>query len=142
MSFCSVLSAAVIGLRVEFIHVEADVSNGLPVFHMVGYLSSEVKEAAERVRTAIRNSGVSFPAKRTIVNLAPANVRKRGASMRKTWKKVIALSLVAAMAVSAAGCSKSGQTSTEGGSAQTEALYDSVSVYYELSQLCREYAAD
>lgn len=36
--FCSVLSAAVIGLRVEFIHVEADVSNGLPVFHMVGYL--------------------------------------------------------------------------------------------------------
>ena len=42
MSFCSVLSAAVIGLRVEFIHVEADVSNGLPVFHMVGYLSSEV----------------------------------------------------------------------------------------------------
>ncbi len=80
MSFCSVLSAAVIGLRVEFIHVEADVSNGLPVFHMVGYLSSEVKEAAERVRTAIRNSGVSFPAKRTIVNLAPANVRKRGAS--------------------------------------------------------------
>ena len=57
MSFCSVLSAAVIGLRVEFIHVEADVSNGLPVFHMVGYLSSEVKEAAERVRTAIRNSG-------------------------------------------------------------------------------------
>ena len=62
MSFCSVLSAAVIGLRVEFIHVEADVSNGLPVFHMVGYLSSEVKEAAERVRTAIRNSGVSFPA--------------------------------------------------------------------------------
>ena len=49
MSFCSVLSAAVIGLRVEFIHVEADVSNGLPVFHMVGYLSSEVKEAAERI---------------------------------------------------------------------------------------------
>ena len=47
----------------------SDVSNGLPVFHMVGYLSSEVKEAAERVRTAIRNSGVSFPAKRTIVNL-------------------------------------------------------------------------
>lgn len=41
--------------------------------------------------------------------------------MRKTWKKVIALSLVAAMAVSAAGCSKSGQTTTEGGSAQTEA---------------------
>ena len=80
MSFCSVLSAAVVGLRVEFIHVEADVSNGLPVFHMVGYLSSEVKEAAERVRTAIRNSGISMPAKRIVVNLSPANVRKRGAA--------------------------------------------------------------
>ena len=48
---------------VEFVHVEADVSNGLPVFHMVGYLASEVKEAGERVRTAIKNSGFDFPAK-------------------------------------------------------------------------------
>ncbi len=80
MGFSSVLSAAIIGLRVEFIHVEADVSNGLPLFHMVGYLSSEVKEAAERVRTAIRNSGIEFPAKKTVINLAPAHVRKRGAS--------------------------------------------------------------
>ena len=58
----------------------ADVSNGLPMFHMVGYLSSEVKEASERVRTAIRNSGMKLPAKKIIVNLAPATVRKRGAS--------------------------------------------------------------
>lgn len=42
MSFCTVLSAAVQGLSVEMIRVEADVSNGLPMFHMVGYLSSEV----------------------------------------------------------------------------------------------------
>ena len=47
MSFCTVLSAAVQGLSVEMIRVEADVSNGLPMFHMVGYLSSEVKEASE-----------------------------------------------------------------------------------------------
>ena len=45
MSFSTVLSAAIEGLSAEFVHVEADVSNGLPVFHMVGYLSSEVKEA-------------------------------------------------------------------------------------------------
>ena len=45
MSFSTVLSAAIEGLKVEFVQVEADVSNGLPVFHMVGYLSSEVKEA-------------------------------------------------------------------------------------------------
>ena len=58
MSFSSVLSAAIQGLHVDMIHVEADVSNGLPMFHMVGYLSSEVKEASERVRTAIRNAGI------------------------------------------------------------------------------------
>ncbi len=80
MSFSSVVSAAVIGLRAEIIHVEADISNGLPVFHMVGYLSSEVKEAGERVRTAIRNSRIDFPAKKVVINLSPANVRKRGAS--------------------------------------------------------------
>ena len=46
MAFGMVMSAAVQGLHVEMIHVEADVSNGLPMFHMVGYLSSEVKEAS------------------------------------------------------------------------------------------------
>ena len=80
MSFSTVLSASIQGLKVEFVHVEADVSNGLPAFHMVGYLSSEVKEAAERVRTAIRNSGLDFPAKKTVINLSPATMRKRGAA--------------------------------------------------------------
>lgn len=80
MSFSTVLSAAIEGLKVGFVQVEADVSNGLPVFHMVGYLSSEVKEAGERVRTAIKNSGFDYPAKRTVVNLSPATLRKRGAS--------------------------------------------------------------
>ena len=55
LSFSTVVSAATEGLAVEFVHVEADVSNGLPVFHMVGYLASEVKEAGERVRTAIQD---------------------------------------------------------------------------------------
>ena len=50
MSFCTVLSAAVQGLSVEMIRVEADVSNGLPMFHMVGYLSSEVKHQRECVQ--------------------------------------------------------------------------------------------
>ena len=60
MSFSTILSAVIEGLEVAFIHVEADISNGLPVFHMVGYLSSEVKEAGERVRTAIKNLGLSI----------------------------------------------------------------------------------
>lgn len=80
MSFGTVLSAALHGLEVKFIQVEADLSNGLPMFHMVGYLSTEVKEAGERVRTAIRNSGIRLPAMRTVINLSPGNDRKRGTS--------------------------------------------------------------
>lgn len=76
--FSTVLSATLHGLCVDFVHVEADTSNGLPMFHMVGYLSSEVKEAGERVRTAIRNTGLNVPAKKIVVNLSPANIRKRG----------------------------------------------------------------
>ena len=48
MGFYKVHSATILGLKVEFVQVEADAGNGLPMFHMVGYLSSEVKEAAER----------------------------------------------------------------------------------------------
>lgn len=80
MAFSTVLSAAIQGLGVEMIRVEADVSNGLPGVHMVGYLSSEVKEASERVRTAMKNSGFQIPAKKMVINLAPATVRKRGSS--------------------------------------------------------------
>ena len=76
--FSTVSSAALQGLQVEFVQVEADVSNGLPMFQMVGYLSSEVKEAGERVRTAIRNSSFQLPPKKVVVNLSPAYMRKRG----------------------------------------------------------------
>lgn len=80
VSFSTVFSASANGLSVELVHVEADVSNGLPAFHMVGYLSSEVKEASERVRTAIRNSGLDYPPRKTVINLSPATVKKRGAA--------------------------------------------------------------
>lgn len=78
--FSTVLSATLQGIRVEFVHVEADSGNGLPMFHMVGYLSAEVKEAGERVKTAIRNTGMKLQPKKIVVNLSPANVRKRGAA--------------------------------------------------------------
>ncbi len=74
----TILSATLTGLRVEFVYVEADTSNGLPTFQMVGYLASEVKEAAERVRSAIRNSDMMIPPKKIVINLSPADVRKRG----------------------------------------------------------------
>jgi len=58
--------------------VEADVSDGLPVFEMVGFLASEVRESKERVRTALRNCGHQLPAKRITINLSPSNIRKSG----------------------------------------------------------------
>lgn len=76
--YSKILSAFVRGLEPEFIKVEADVSDGMPMFDMVGFLSGEVKEARERVRTAIKNSGVKLPPKHITVNLAPANIRKYG----------------------------------------------------------------
>ena len=93
MAFSMVMSAVMQGLFVVPVNVEADVSNGLPMFHMVGFLSSEVKEASERVRTAIRNSGFSLPAMKIVVNLAPATVRKKGAS----FDLPIALAVLAAI---------------------------------------------
>ena len=77
--FASVLSAAILGVEVHPIQVEADVSNGLPSFIMVGFPSAQVKEAQDRVRTAFKNNGYYFPPKRITVNLAPADMRKEGA---------------------------------------------------------------
>ena len=76
--FSKVMSCAVLGVNGVQIHVEADVNDGLPVFTMVGYLSSSVKEAGERVRTALKNSGYHVPPKRITINLSPANLKKDG----------------------------------------------------------------
>lgn len=73
-SFC----AAIQGIDGCIIQVEADVSDGLPCFSLVGYLASEVKEARERVRIAIKNSGYRLPPKKITVNLSPADIRKDG----------------------------------------------------------------
>ncbi len=71
-------TAIVRGIEAMTVTVEADVSEGLPVFEMVGFLSSEAREARERVRTALRNCGYTMPVKRVTVNIAPASVRKTG----------------------------------------------------------------
>ncbi len=60
------------------IEVEADVGNGLPQLSMVGYLAAEVREAGDRVRTAIKNSGFHLPPMKITVNLSPADIRKGG----------------------------------------------------------------
>lgn len=76
--FCKVLGAFCSGITGRLIQVEADVSDGLPVFCIIGELSGEVREAAPRVRTALRNTGYRIPAKRVTVNLSPADFRKTG----------------------------------------------------------------
>lgn len=77
--FASVLSAAILGMEVHPINVEADVSDGLPSFTMVGFPSAQVKEAQDRVRTALKNNGIALPPKRITVNFAPADIKKEGA---------------------------------------------------------------
>src|SRR6185295_9330414 len=73
-----VFSAAVIGLDAELIEVEADVTNGLPATVVVGLPDTSVQESRERVKTAIKNSGASYPPTRVSVNLAPADLPKLG----------------------------------------------------------------
>lgn len=75
----SVITTVVnVGLSTVRVQAEADVSEGLPCFDMVGFLSSEVREARERVRTGLKNSGFPIPAKHITINLTPANIRKSG----------------------------------------------------------------
>jgi magnesium chelatase family protein len=73
-----VTTCAIVGLDGEMVQVEADISLGLPFFAVVGLADTAVQEARERVRPAIRNSGFTFPMKRIIVNLAPADLKKGG----------------------------------------------------------------
>lgn len=76
--FSKIYSASVFGIEAKIINVEADVSEGLPLFNMVGFLASEVKEAKDRVRTAIKNAGFSMRPKHITINLSPADFRKAG----------------------------------------------------------------
>jgi magnesium chelatase family protein len=73
-----VWSSAVIGVDGLLIQVEVDLALGLPAFSTVGLAEGAVREAKDRVRAAIKNSGYEFPARRITVNLAPADVKKGG----------------------------------------------------------------
>ena len=75
-----VKTAAVVGLDGHLVDVEVDISSGLPALTIVGLPDAAVQEAKERVRAAIRNSGFTFPMKRIVVNLAPADLKKAGPS--------------------------------------------------------------
>jgi magnesium chelatase family protein len=74
-------SATLHGLDGRLIRVEVDVAPGLPGFTIVGLADAALQEARERVRGALRNAGFVFPPRRITVNLAPADLRKAGASL-------------------------------------------------------------
>ena len=97
----SVLSSGYIGLDSYVVEVEVDVSNGLPIFNIVGMGDLAILESKERVRSCFKNIGVEFPIKRVLVNLSPADIKKKGShfdlsiavgilanigKIRKLWK--------------------------------------------------------
>jgi magnesium chelatase family protein len=88
-------TAAVFGVEACQVEVEVDVSFGMPRFTMVGLPDASVRESRDRVRSAIRNSGFTFPSHRITVNLAPADVRKAGAA----FDLPIALGILAAQGI-------------------------------------------
>ncbi|MFT6919695.1 MAG: magnesium chelatase family protein, partial [Cognaticolwellia sp.] len=78
MALACVFSRARVGLESPLVTVEVHLANGLPAFNIVGLPETSVREAKDRVRSAILNCGYEFPAKRITVNLAPADLPKEG----------------------------------------------------------------
>ena len=113
--YSKVHSVGITGVEGVPILVEADVSDGLPGFSMVGYLSSEVREAQDRVRTALKNSGFRLSARKITINLSPADIRKEGTA----FDLPIAVAILAAsgMVKSSAleSCVISGELGLDGG---------------------------
>ncbi|MBQ7794214.1 MAG: YifB family Mg chelatase-like AAA ATPase [Clostridia bacterium] len=85
-------SCGLIGLNGFMVKVETDIGNGLPRFDIVGLPDASVKEARDRVHAAVKNAGFGFPARKIIVNLAPASMKKVGAA----YDLPIAVSILAA----------------------------------------------
>ncbi|MCF2947432.1 YifB family Mg chelatase-like AAA ATPase [Paraglaciecola aquimarina] len=92
MSLAIVYSRASVGIDAPLITVEVHLANGLPCFNLVGLPEASVREAKDRVRSAIINSGFEFPAKRITVNLAPADLPKEGGR----FDLAIAIGIIAA----------------------------------------------
>lgn len=91
--YSTVMTSMIDGIRAVPVRVEADISTGMPVFDMVGYLAPEVREARERVRTALHNCGIVLPAKRITINLSPGDRRKSGTG----FDVAIAVAILAAL---------------------------------------------
>lgn len=98
--FSTILSGTIYGIESHLVHVEVDLSSGLPCFVMVGSLGGEVKESGERVRIALKNTGITIPPMHISVNLSPADLRKEGAGFDLS----IAVGVLIAMEKLPCGC--------------------------------------
>jgi magnesium chelatase family protein len=110
-----ITSAAILGIDAEPIFVETDVSQGIGCFNIVGLPDTAVKEARERIRSSIRNSGFEFPRHRVTVNLAPADIKKQG----PVYDLPVALSLLQSRGVISANAANDvltiGELALDGG---------------------------
>ena len=100
--FSTTISGALLGVEGILLQVEVDISNGMPTLEMVGLLGSEVKESRERVRSTIKNLGITMPPKRIVVNLSPANVRKVGTA----YDLPIAIGILKSMGILNTECTR------------------------------------
>ena len=78
MELSIIFSRALDGIEAPLVRVETHLANGLPAFHIVGLPETAVREAKDRVRSALQNSHFTFPDRRITVNLAPADLPKEG----------------------------------------------------------------
>jgi len=125
-----VKTAAVVGLEGHLVDVEVDISSGLPAMTIVGLPDAAVQEARERVRAAIRNSGFSFPMKRIVVNLAPADLKKAGPS----YDLPMAVGILLSSEQASADCSRAiflGELSLDGSLRQTRGILPMVALAKE-----------
>jgi len=124
-----VMTCAIVGLEGAIVEVETDISPGLPFFAIVGLPDTAVQEAKERVRAAIRNSGCTFPMKRIVVNLAPADLKKAGPA----YDLPIALGILLSSEQVSADLSKTvllGELSLDGGLRHTNGVLPMVALAY------------
>ncbi len=123
-------SCAIIGLEGMLVEVEVDIAQGLPSFTVVGLGDAAVQESRERVRSAVRNSGLSFPMKRLTVNLAPADLRKVGPA----YDLPIAVGLLVAteqLPAVPAGAAFIGELGLDGGLRHTDGVLPMAAVVRE-----------
>lgn len=93
--YSKIMSCGLLGIDGFIVEVETDIGNGIPSFDIVGLGDTAIREAKERVRSAVKNSGFDFPIRRITMNLAPANLRKEGS----TFDLSIALGILASTGV-------------------------------------------